>query len=139
MTYRPNRTNVLNMIMKKILGCIVFVIFISASTLAQHTKSELRHVVLFGWKENANADSIGAVITAFKALPGKIEMIKKFEWGINNSPEKLNQGLTHCFLLTFSSEKERDDYLVHPTHIAFTKLLPGILDKVTVIDYWAQQ
>lgn len=99
-------------------------------------EKELRHVVLFGWKTNANKDAIENAIKAFGELPKQIKTIKNYEWGENNSPEKLNQGLTHCFVLTFSSEKDRDDYLVHPTHIAFTKLLPNILDKVTVVDYW---
>ena len=125
--------------MKKILSCALFAILISGSVMAQAEKKELRHVVLFGWKENAQADSIKRIISAFKALPGQITTIRKFEWGVNNSPENLNQGLTHCFLLTFASEKDRDDYLVHPAHKAFTQLLPGLLDKVTVFDYWAQQ
>lgn len=100
-------------------------------------EQELRHVVLFGWKANASKDSIEIAIKAFGELPNQIKTIKSYEWGVNNSPEKLNQGLTHCFVLTFSSEKDRDDYLVHPIHVAFTKLLPNILDKVTVLDYWA--
>lgn len=103
-----------------------------------NAEKELRHVVLFGWKANANNDSVAAAIKAFEALPKQINLIKKFEWGVNNSPENLNQGLTHCFLLTFTTEKERDAYLVHPIHQAFTKLLPNILDKVTVVDYWAK-
>lgn len=102
-----------------------------------NAEKELRHVVLFGWKTNANKDTVAAAIKAFEALPKQINWIKKFEWGVNNSPENLNQGLTHCFLLTFATEKERDAYLVHPIHQAFTKLLPNILDKVTVVDYWA--
>lgn len=102
-------------------------------------EKELRHVVLFGWKSNANKDSIENAIKAFGELPKEIKTIKSYEWGVNNSPEKLNQGLTHCFVLTFLSEKDRDDYLVHPTHIAFTKLLPNILDKVTVVDYWIRK
>lgn len=102
-------------------------------------EKELRHVVLFGWKGNANKESIENAIKAFGELPKQIKTIKSYEWGENNSPEKLNQGLTHCFVLTFSSEKDRDDYLVHPTHIAFTKLLPNILDKVTVVDYWVNK
>lgn len=101
-------------------------------------EKELRHVVLFGWKANANKDSIQAAVKAFEALPKQISLIKNFEWGVNNSPENLNQGLTHCFLLTFSSEKDRDAYLIHPIHKSFTKLLPNILDKVTVVDYWTK-
>jgi hypothetical protein len=127
------------MIMKKILGFALCSLLISANAMSQAVTKELRHVVLFGWKENVPADSINRIVRAFKALPGQIKTIKKFEWGVNNSPENLNQGLTHCFLLTFASEKDRDDYLVNPAHKAFTQLLPGILDKVTVFDYWAQQ
>jgi hypothetical protein len=64
-------------------------------------------------------------------------LIKDFEWGKNTSPENLNQGLTHCFLVTFSSDKDRDTYLVHPDHKAFVEVLKPHLDKVTVLDYWA--
>jgi hypothetical protein len=122
--------------MKKIIGCIVFVIIISNIYMAQ-TKM-LRHVVLFGWKAGADSAAIAKVVEGFKALPQQIKFIKQFEWGINNSPENLNQGLTHCFLVTFGSEQDRDAYLVHPAHKAFAATLQPVLDKVTVIDYWAQ-
>ena len=125
--------------MTKRIACGIVALLIACSALAQSARKELRHVVMFGWKENADSAAIARVVDAFRALPKQIKTIKKFEWGVNNSPEKLNQGLTHCFLLTFASEKDRDDYLVNPNHVAFTKLLPGILDKVTVLDYWAQQ
>ena len=127
------------MLMRTFLSCLVIALLISAGATAQSKQKELRHVVMFGWKANTPADSVNRVVTAFKALPAQIKLIKRFEWGVNNSPENLNHGLTHCFLLTFASEKDRDDYLVHPAHKAFTQLLPGILDKVTVLDYWAQQ
>ena len=122
--------------MKKVLLLIIIVFTVKVTLNAQIPKNELRHVVLFGWKQNANADSIQNAIKAFGELPKQLKIIKKYEWGVNNSPEKLNPGLTHCFVLTFSSEKDRDAYLVHPIHQAFTKLLPNILDKVTVLDYW---
>jgi hypothetical protein len=123
----------------KILVCISFVLLTSVHMNAQQQKKELRHVVLFGWKAGTDSAVIKRVVTAFKALPGKIKTIKRFEWGTNNSPGKLNQGLTYCFLVTFASEKDRDDYLVNPNHKAFTQLLPDILEKVTVVDYWAQR
>ena len=50
----------------------------------------------------------------------------------------LNQGLTHCFFLTFRSQADRDVYLPHPAHKAFGALLKGHVEKVTVLDYWAQ-
>ena len=98
----------------------------------------LRHVVLFGWKEGTDSTEIQKIIEAFKKLPSQISQIKTFEWGTNNSPENLNQGLTHCFFVTFASEKDRDAYLVHPAHKAFVDLLKPAPDKVTVLDYWVQ-
>lgn len=118
--------------------CWVLLVFVAINGKSQTNSKELRHVVLFGWTSKADSAAIDKVVRAFKELSNQIKTIKKFEWGENNSPEKLNNGLTHCFLLTFSSEKDRDDYLVHPAHTAFTKLLPGLLEKVTVLDYWVK-
>jgi hypothetical protein len=124
--------------MKTTIVCTLVAVLISVNLMAQPVNKELRHVVLFGWKANADTAAINRVVDAFRALPKQIKTIKKFEWGVNNSPENLNQGLTHCFTLTFKSEKDRDDYLVNPSHKEFTRLLPDVLEKVTVLDYWAQ-
>jgi hypothetical protein len=98
----------------------------------------LRHVVMFKFKDTSSADDVKKVEEAFAGLSKKISLIKQFEWGTNNSPENLNQGLTHCFLVTFKSEKDRDEYLVHPDHKAFVDILLPHLDKVTVVDYWTK-
>lgn len=98
----------------------------------------LRHVVLFKFKDSASQNDIATVEKAFAALANKIELIKDFEWGTNNSPEGLDQGLTHCFLVTFASEEDRDAYLVHPDHKAFVTILRPHLDKATVVDYWTR-
>jgi len=125
--------------MSKIFICISFLLLTSLRMNAQQDKQELRHVVMFGWKSGADSAAISRIVMAFKALPEKIKTIKRFEWGVNNSPENLNQGLTYCFLVTFTSEKDRNDYIVNPDHKAFTQLLPGVMEKVTVFDYWAQR
>lgn len=98
----------------------------------------LRHVVMFKFLDSAKPEDIKKVEDAFSALSGKIKLIKDYEWGTNTSPENLNQGLTHCFFVTFASDKDRDDYLVHPDHKAFVEVLKPHLDKVTVIDYWTK-
>ena len=82
------------------------------------------------------ASDISKVETAFTQLTSKIEQIKGFEWGLNISPENLNKGFTHGFLLTFTSEKDRGLYLPHPDHIAFGEIIQPILEDVLVVDYW---
>lgn len=110
----------------------------TTSAQAQTGGKKLRHVVLFKFKDSAKPEDIKKVEEAFAALPSKITQIKSYEWGTNNSPEGLNQGLTHAFFLTFDSDKDRDDYLVHPDHKKFGALLGPYLDKVTVVDYWVK-
>jgi len=107
---------------------------------ADASKSKtLRHVVNFKFKSSASEAQIKEVVDAFRALKTKIPEIKAFEWGTNNSPENLNKGLTHCFILTFDSEEGRAKYLPHPDHKAFGAKLGPVLEDVMVIDYWAQE
>lgn len=113
-----------------------FAVIFSPASHAQQSSPVLRHVVLFKFKDTSSAEDIAKVEKAFRELPQKISQINALEWGINNSPEGLNQGLTHCFLLTFESEKDRDDYLVHPDHKVFGSIVGPHIDKVTVVDYW---
>lgn len=112
------------------------------SALSAQTSMEpkvLRHVVLFKFKDTSTPEDIQKVESAFKALPSKIKEIKSLEWGINNSPENINQGFTHCFFVTFANEKDRAVYLPHPDHKAFGKILGPYLDKVLVVDYWTEK
>lgn len=103
-----------------------------------NTEQVLRHVVLFKFKDDATTADIRAVEDAFRALPAEIDLIQDFEWGVDVSVEGIAQGFTHCFFVTFASTENRDAYLPHPAHKRFGELLHPFLDKVLVIDYWAQ-
>tara|TARA_R110001583_G_scaffold55764_1_gene168996 strand:+ start:77242 stop:77649 length:408 start_codon:yes stop_codon:yes gene_type:complete len=111
---------------------------ITNSPVMIQTDSLLRHVVLFKFKEGTTKAQIKEVEDAFSALPSKIEQIKGYEWGLNNSPEGLEKGFTHAFFLTFESEEDRAIYLPHPDHKAFGAVLTPYLDDVLVIDYWTK-
>lgn len=99
----------------------------------------LRHVVCFKFKPEAKPEQIKAVEEAFVALKGKIPQIAALEWGTNNSPEGLADGFTHCFIVTFKSEKDREIYLPHPEHKKFVEILKPILEKPFVIDFWTKE
>ena len=99
----------------------------------------LRHVVLFSFKESASRSQIRQIEQAFYALPAKIREIHAFEWGTDVSVENLAQGYTHCFLVTFLSEADRDVYLPHPAHQAFVSLIQPHLAQALVVDYWSGQ
>lgn len=120
---------------------IIAVTFLLSTVISADPADEklLRHVVLFKFTDSATPEQIKQVEGAFRALPSKINLIRGFEWGTNVSPENLNQGYTHCFFMTFASDKDRDTYLVHPAHKEFGKILTPYLDKVTVVDFWARK
>lgn len=95
-----------------------------------------RHVVLFKFKDNTGEDILTSMENAFRALCSELPFVQDFEWGRNSSPENLNQGYTHCFIVTFASAKDRDIYLPHPSHQAFCRnYLDENLDKVCVLDF----
>jgi len=116
------------------------VLMTTAPTLAAQsttTPEPQRHIVAFKFKAGASEEQIREVTKAFVALQTKIPGIVSLEHGVNNSPEKLNQGFTHVYQVTFTNAAARDAYLPHPAHKAFGELLGrlGVLESVFVVDY----
>ena len=101
-------------------------------------KAMLRHIVLFKFKDGTAADQVKKIEDAFRGLPKKIDTIKGFECGTDNSPEMLAQGFTHCFVVTFADEKGREVYLPHPAHKEFVELVGPHVEKVLVVDFFAK-
>jgi hypothetical protein len=124
--------------MKKLILSI-FIAFISLVAFTQVTKhTELRHIVLFTFKDSATKEQVANIVKNFAGLYGKVPEVKKFEWGMNMSPEHLDQGFTHCFMLTFSSEKDLVSYSQNPAHKQFQAILKPVMNKVFVVDYWVE-
>ncbi|MFN7118917.1 MAG: Dabb family protein [Saprospiraceae bacterium] len=98
----------------------------------------LRHVVIFKFKDSSSPQDVQKVADTFADLKNKIPQIADFEWGINMSKEKLDQGFTHCFILTFKSEQDADAYQEHPAHRQFQQVLGPHMEKVFVVDYWTK-
>ena len=113
----------------------------ASTTAASEKDGPVRHVVVFKYKEDAAPEQVKKVTDAFRNLKDQIPGILSFECGVNTSPEKLDQGFTHVYLLTFKNAKARDEYLPHPKHKEFGKILgaSGILEGVFVVDYQPQE
>ena len=125
----------------RILLVLLVTFMIHATTFSQNTVNKtplLRHVVIFKFKDSSTPDDVQKVADTFAGLYGKVPQVKNFEWGINNSPEHFNEGFTHCFILTFSSDKDLADYQLNPAHIEFQKVLKPHMEKVFVVDYWTK-
>ena len=121
--------------MKKLIALIPVLLLLAMNASAAE---KLQHVVCFKFKSTAAPEEIKKVETAFGALKEKIPQIAKLEWGTNVSKENRDKGFTHCFIVTFKSEKDRDTYIEHPEHKAFVKIVGPVVEEVFVIDFWAK-
>lgn len=99
----------------------------------------LRHFVMVRFSKKTTAAQIKLVNNGLGALKTKIPTITEYEWGVNNSPEDVNLGFTHCYLFTFKTAKDRDDYLINPVHLKLKKeVLSKYVSDLAVVDYWVK-
>ncbi|KJK67721.1 Stress responsive A/B Barrel Domain [Aspergillus parasiticus SU-1] len=62
--------------------------------------------------------------------------IRTSSGGIDNSPEGIQHGITHAFVVEFASAADRDYYVKEdPIHQEFVKSLGGVIEKVQAIDF----
>lgn len=123
------------MIARTLALCFCFLTMIANTSAAD---APYRHVVLFKFQDSATPEQVKAIETAFGELAKKIDTVKGYEWGTNVSPEGLNEGFTHCFLVTFADKDGLNVYLPHAEHQAFVAKLKPLLDKVCVVDFVAK-
>ena len=125
------------MMMTLVLGLLLTTAPSLGAQAAAPPAGTLRHIVVFKYKPGATEELIKQVMDAFVALKTKIPGIVSIEHGVNNSPEKRNQGFTHVYQVTFTNAAARDAYLPHPAHKEFGALLGklGVLEDVFVVDY----
>jgi hypothetical protein len=96
---------------------------------------KVKHVALFKFKEGTSQEQIEKVLEALMDLTESIPGIEDYVAGTNSSPENLNKGFTHGFVMTFTDAAARDAYLTHAEHERFkTDALPTIEDLV-VFDF----
>ena len=97
------------------------------------------HVVHFKFKADADPAAVKKVEVEFAALKQKIDVVQTLDWGTNISPEGLSDGFTHCWVVTFKNEKDRDTYLHHAAHTAFVEVLKPVIEKPLVVDFIPQK
>jgi hypothetical protein len=123
-----------------VVACLfAFATLMSTPSPAASAEKVLRHIVMYKFKDDLPAAQVQEVIDAFAGLPKKVNTIIDFEHGTNVSKEGKSEGFTHVFVVTFKNEKDLADYLVHPAHADYVKVVQGRRDKVIVFDYWADR
>lgn len=115
----------------------VFVVDFWSSPGEMDLKKKFRHMAFLKFKDDASPEGIKKVEDGFDALAG-IDLVKGYEGGINNSPESHDDGFTHCYIITFASDAALVDYAPHEIHQALVSVLPPVMEKLRILDYWAK-
>lgn len=96
---------------------------------------KVQHLVLLKFKSAEAARQWGALYAALAALRKTIPGILAFSGGPYSSPEGLNQGFTHGFVMTFASAADRNRYLDHPDHEQVKRDFLPYVEHVIAFDY----
>lgn len=97
--------------------------------------AKVKHVVLLKFKPGVSEEQAQAAIEAVRGLEGVIGGIEDFLAGTYSSPEGLNQGYTHGFIMTFESAEARNGYLDHPEHERVKNGFFPLLDGAIAFDF----
>ncbi|CAH0037698.1 unnamed protein product [Clonostachys solani] len=102
----------------------------------------ITHVVLVQVKPDISAVERRSAFEEFYALKNKClnaegkPYIKSILGGKDNSPEGLQDGITHVFIVEFEKSADRDYYVKDDAaHKAFVETLKGAVVKVQVVDF----
>jgi hypothetical protein len=97
--------------------------------------SKVKHIALIKFKEGTSEEQTEGVFNNLLDITETIPGIEDYVSGPNSSPEGLNQGYSHGFIMTFTDAAARDAYLAHPEQERVKALLAPILDTMLVVDF----
>jgi hypothetical protein len=92
------------------------------------------HIVLLKFSAAATASDILDLERAVQALGKQIEGVEGVRWGISSSPEGLERGYTHGFIMRLRDDAARTAYLPHPRHRVVADTIGRLCDDILVFD-----
>ncbi|CAP65679.1 uncharacterized protein PODANS_7_1120 [Podospora anserina S mat+] len=101
------------------------------------------HIVLFKFKPDLDDGAVDVACAKILSLKenclrpnSQHAYIKSITGGRDNSPENLQNGMTHAFVVQFENTDDRNYYVEQdPAHLAFKKEIEPLVEKITVLDY----
>jgi hypothetical protein len=95
---------------------------------------KIQHIVLVKIAA-AKVHRYGELVKALNELKQQMPEFLAIQGGPYASPEGLNQGYTHGFVMTFANAAARDHYLTHPDHEKLKAAFLPDLEGVVAFDF----
>ena len=96
---------------------------------------QVKHLGVFQFKSEVTPEEIDSCLSALRGMVGQIPGLEEVLCGPYSSPEGMNEGYTHGFVMTFESPETRDAYLPHPDHEVVKEQMLPRLERVVVFDF----
>ena len=97
----------------------------------------IRHIVMFKLKKTQNEDSLEGIKNEIKlrleSLPGKIDVIRTMEVGINVVTS--DRAFDLALISSFDSLDDLETYRVHPAHQEVVSYIGGVKDQSAAVDF----
>jgi hypothetical protein len=97
--------------------------------------AQVRHFGAFAFKPGVSAAQIDHCFAEMRSMVGRIPGLLEITHGPYQSPEGLNDGFTHGFIMAFENAAARDAYLPHPEHERVKAIVVPCLERVVVFDF----
>ncbi len=98
----------------------------------------IRHIVLTKFKPVTEEHKISEIYAGLSALTKKISGARNFTGGRSDSPEQIERGYMHAFVIDFDSWIDLKTYAEHPGHRALGSEIVenavGGIDGILVLD-----
>lgn len=94
-----------------------------------------QNMVLLKFKPEVTIEKISQLFGLLGELQQLIPGITYYAGGPSSGDERLTQGYTHGFLMTFESIATREAYLLHPEHKRVTAELLPYIDSIIAFDF----
>lgn len=97
--------------------------------------AKVKHIALFKLRPDVPPAEVQALFDDILEMTEEIPGLEDYVAGENSSPEGLNQGYTHAFVMTFSDAAARDAYLAHPAHDRVKLRILSLIEGGAVVDF----
>jgi hypothetical protein len=97
--------------------------------------SKVKHIALFKFREGTTEEQINKIFDDILDVTEIVAGVEDYVSGTNNSPEGLNKGFSHGFVMTFSDAASRDAYLSNSDHERVKSLLLANIEDGLAFDF----
>lgn len=98
----------------------------------------IRHIVLIKFKPDVSEETISGLFSELRVIESKVSGIRGITSGRSESPEKIERGYMHGFVVDFDDWDALERYQTHPDHKALGGRLVanaiGGIDGILVLD-----